>query len=518
MTIPGKKDRLIFDGSFALHPHSGYVNKWTCKHNEPPLVFPAALTNHLRRIYNLRITYPNEEILLWDDDVSSAFRWVKLNPDIAAVFAFTVGNYLFVPTGQTFGSNTSPSNWEVLARARMALGVHILSNRRNELPRLRKKYASYLKLLKIAPQRDTPITPAYSDAINHGVLVNNEPVPTEMHMHVDDNLMTDTTTRIQDAIVASIASNFEVLGEPNPSVRKVSLAEDKFTKTELSSARPQLGILIDTRSLTVSITDDKRAKLIKLLSQFGPHRKAFHLKELAELTGVLNFLAYCSTWSTFCYVRIQEALVQSCVKLYTKFSKDPRYKHLFEKSHGQTPPSFLEQIPFLLKEKATLIWRSKEKIALSHEARQQIKDITTILEQPTRYTWSRPIGSIIPRVCDWSQAGDASLTAGGGWCHHYQFWFHIEWPQHIRHETLMFKSPPTISINDLEFATAIILIAASCLAWETDSMQGRRPQPRISHLIDNTAGQAWLTKPCTTSPQAKRLTSVLCSIYLIIHL
>ena len=294
----------------------------------------------------------------------------------------------------------------------------------------------------------------------------------------------------------------------------MSLAEDKFTKTELSSARPQLGILIDTRSLTVSITDDKRAKLIKLLSQFGPHRRAFHLKELAELTGVLNFLAYCSTWSTFCYVRIQEALVQSCVKLYTKFSKNPRYKHLFETSHGQTPPSFLEQIPFLLKEKATLIWRSKEKIALSHEARQQIKDITTILEQPTRYTWSRPIGSIIPRVCDWSQAGDASLTAGGGWCHHYQFWFHIEWPQHIRHETLMFKSPPTISINDLEFATAIIIIAASCQAWETDSMQGRRPQPKISHLIDNTAGQAWLTKPCTTSPHAKRLTSVLCSILL----
>ena len=55
VTIPGKKDRLIFDDSFAIQPTSEYVNKWTSKQNEPPLVFPVALTNHLKRIYNIRI-------------------------------------------------------------------------------------------------------------------------------------------------------------------------------------------------------------------------------------------------------------------------------------------------------------------------------------------------------------------------------------------------------------------------------------------------------------------------------
>ena len=47
-----------------------------------------------------------------------------------------------------------------------------------------------------------------------------------------------------------------------------------------------------------------------------------------------------------------------------------------------------------------------------------------------------------------------------------------------------------------------------------DSTPARLPQPKIFNLIDNTAGQAWLTKPFTTSPQAKRLTYVLCSILL----
>ena len=119
---PGKNDRLIFDGSFAINADSEYVNNWTNKVNEPPLVFPASFIKHLTRIYNLRITYPSEDILLWDDDVSSAFRWIKLHPDIASVFAFAVDKFMFIPTGQTFGSNTSPSNWEVLAQARTLIG------------------------------------------------------------------------------------------------------------------------------------------------------------------------------------------------------------------------------------------------------------------------------------------------------------------------------------------------------------------------------------------------------------
>ena len=43
----------------------------------------------------------------------------------------------------------------------------------------------------------------------------------------------------------------------------------------------------------------------------------------------------------------------------------------------------------------------------------------------------------------------------------------------------------------------------------------RQKTPTKSYpLHDNTTGQAWLSKPCTTSPRAKRLTSVLCSILL----
>eukprot|EP00957_Ditylum_brightwellii_P071380 5426556-Ditylum_brightwellii.AAC.1 len=62
----GKNDMLVFDSSIKLD--------WDSK---------PALPKHLTRIWNLRISHPNEEILLQDDDATGAFRQCKLHPDIA---------------------------------------------------------------------------------------------------------------------------------------------------------------------------------------------------------------------------------------------------------------------------------------------------------------------------------------------------------------------------------------------------------------------------------------------------
>ena len=78
----GKKDRLVFDGSFLVNPTSACVNHFASPEHEITLRYGNALTRHLTRIYNLRISYPNTEILLCDDDASGAFRHVKYHPDI----------------------------------------------------------------------------------------------------------------------------------------------------------------------------------------------------------------------------------------------------------------------------------------------------------------------------------------------------------------------------------------------------------------------------------------------------
>eukprot|EP00957_Ditylum_brightwellii_P146445 11150355-Ditylum_brightwellii.AAC.1 len=71
---PGKNDMLVFDGSIKLKWDSKPVNSMMHVKVEPEVTFEAAMTNHLIRIWNLRISYPNEDILLWDDDATGAFR------------------------------------------------------------------------------------------------------------------------------------------------------------------------------------------------------------------------------------------------------------------------------------------------------------------------------------------------------------------------------------------------------------------------------------------------------------
>eukprot|EP00957_Ditylum_brightwellii_P111927 8535985-Ditylum_brightwellii.AAC.1 len=57
---------------------------------EPEVTFGQILTKHLIRIWNLRLSYPEEDIILWDDDATGAFMQCKLHLDIAQVFSFII--------------------------------------------------------------------------------------------------------------------------------------------------------------------------------------------------------------------------------------------------------------------------------------------------------------------------------------------------------------------------------------------------------------------------------------------
>jgi hypothetical protein len=70
---PVKNDKIVFDGSIKLNWDSKLVNSMTHVKFEPEVTFGQALSKHLIRIWNLRISYPVEVFLLWDDDASGRF-------------------------------------------------------------------------------------------------------------------------------------------------------------------------------------------------------------------------------------------------------------------------------------------------------------------------------------------------------------------------------------------------------------------------------------------------------------
>ena len=136
----GTNDRLIFDASHLNGFDSLAANCLTKPQLEPTIRYGDTVQMHFRRIWNLRITYPDKRSLLWDDDISSTFRWQKYHPNVAAVFEFILAGALYIPTGQVFGGNTSASNFEPIAHARCLLAKQLSSNKS-----LLKKHWSILK-------------------------------------------------------------------------------------------------------------------------------------------------------------------------------------------------------------------------------------------------------------------------------------------------------------------------------------------------------------------------------------
>ena len=85
--------QLIYINFRKIEPHCG-----------------TAMTRYLVQIHNMRISCPNKEIVIFDDDASGAFRHANLYPQATASHAHSVGQKLCIPVDPFFGSNVSPHN------------------------------------------------------------------------------------------------------------------------------------------------------------------------------------------------------------------------------------------------------------------------------------------------------------------------------------------------------------------------------------------------------------------------
>lgn len=79
----------------------------------------------LIRAYNLRISYPNDDIVVHAYDVKSCFRQIKHHPDVASAFLYILADYLFFQVGLAFRSDFSPANWEAVRRTQSALAERL---------------------------------------------------------------------------------------------------------------------------------------------------------------------------------------------------------------------------------------------------------------------------------------------------------------------------------------------------------------------------------------------------------
>ena len=109
---------MIFDARLRHHAHAVPVNVMTSTHKgiELDCEFGDTFTKVLTRIWNLRLMYPDDDIIIHANDVKSCFRQIKHHPDVVGAFSYIIAAYLYIQCGLAFGADFSPPVWEPCRR------------------------------------------------------------------------------------------------------------------------------------------------------------------------------------------------------------------------------------------------------------------------------------------------------------------------------------------------------------------------------------------------------------------
>ena len=87
--------------------------------------------------------------------------------------------------------------------------------------------------------------------------------------------------------------------------------------------RIQLGIQINTRSMSIALTNDKRLAMVAELSYWHKQRRGFTLMQGVTLCGNLEFWANTSPWARFLYLSLRTE-VNQCMFNCSKITKNKK--------------------------------------------------------------------------------------------------------------------------------------------------------------------------------------------------
>jgi hypothetical protein len=358
-------------------------------------------------------------------------------------------------------------------------------------------------------------TQAFRNAINQGVCdAAGTPSPTPNWIYVNNDIYLDVTNtrRFEQAIAASIDAIFILLGDSNTALRQDPISWDKLYELRVAPVNKILGLTLDLWNLTAGTPSDFVSATITLLRMaWGPHRRSFKAKEAKELTGKLNHIAFSAPWLKFLLGNIYSSLATAlrlnnshlirtswrfCEALHTICSAATSATGDAKRAFvtGATSRSIHDGCPILHH--------------IGSDLRRDLRLIKRVLSS-RRSPISCPIAYLIPRVPFGVARSDSSLSARGGYCPQAQFWWYLEWPIDVRTRTIQYitmkNNPKLISINSLEYAAQLITMMGCHLHHLKTRATCRDPHPLYLLECDNTAGESWLSKGCTSNPTGRDL-------------
>ena len=139
-------------------------------HREDPVTIPQMhyqyAHQHLwNRIYIICINHPDEDIIIYRDDLVSSFCRILYHPDVASSYDFFLSTYLVIPVGMIFGSRDATSLFYLLSDMRSFASKFV-----HHLP---LSCPTTLMINRVrfppAPTSSRDINPDHRDRMNQGV-------------------------------------------------------------------------------------------------------------------------------------------------------------------------------------------------------------------------------------------------------------------------------------------------------------------------------------------------------------
>jgi len=505
------KPRLCIDPSSTLSQEdTGNLNDQIpppgldCDIN-PPIYYGSAFTRYLTWLWNLRISFPNDDIIQTTDDISAAFRRVLYHPDVAPAFASVWDQWLIIPVSLIFGARNSPSIYMLLGEARSHLAHH--------LPPPPSAYATPLidrLTLPPPPTADTPISPAIHDSLNPGISFLPDGSPElRMPVFVDDTGVAHARQFFRTAVTASVHAAYTIFGAPESDpARPPCINPSKWTDHPTHITK-FLGFHINSRTMEVAWPLDKREKARDYITTLltADANGDCTPQDMSRVLGLVNHAATVAPIGKLRTMRLQFLLTNLI----------------------QTAPPSQHQSR----------WYRNNKSSLPPDIRDELSQFLALISTDIQDgAWKRPIGLLIPRDTTITTATDASTNALGGWCdrkslnhmwrisiqdlHAAGFPSNMGWDNtHNFNEADI--DPKKIHINILEFIAIFIelwICVRQLLTFkESPSTKELHAAPastipagghRILVCADNTSALSWLRYASRTKrPPVRRLARLL---------
>ena len=491
-----KSPRPVFDSTWRPNIASFAINDWIDKITEGEVFFPGSFQRFLISVYNLRISFPYDVIFLCDDDITNAFRLIKINPEVVSMHAFRGCGKLALSTGNTFGNTNCPFNFDQPATARTQHASYLWTHRSDECIEKEKEHLALLTTEEVDTTLD--FTQAERDSLNPGVFDDNDNRLGAVYVgHVDDTIYASTKVDLERTVACSLVSATETFGGNHECQEKI-ISEIKLDM-DYKERRVLLGYLPDSRTMMVGLSPRRRKKIIQYIEAEGwllP--KSASIRDIARILGLLQSICDIYLWGQAQLLVLQQLLGDCIRKGYNVARRDERLHRLYINETAKVPVTLSYRLRHLrMKMVCEFLWKSRRLVVISQPVRQQIILLFKFLVAGN--PWQCPIGHLIPRIAACQSFGDASYHGIGVVNHSLKAIIVLPFTEHLH----LRMNRKLVHINTMELIALFLAYIMFLAAYE--EAPGTWPtHPVIRLWGDNMSANKWFRTFSTNSRTATR--------------